>query len=289
MARPKARNKECKSRSTGADASEQAPTLAELQARFQDALMGDDERVLDLIAENARERTEVLLGVYRNAYVVRLIDFLKNDYPKLAELTGDEQFIKLARSYIAAHPSRTPNARWFGAKFPEHLATSDLAREHPVLAELARFEKALNDAFDAPDAPCVGLEHLAAIAPENWPELTFAPHPSVELLRLETNAVAIWQALEADETPPAPERLAEPQQLLVYRQALTAHFRALGAEEAMMWREAVRGVAFGVLCEMVATFGGEADAPMRAGTYLKGWLEAGLLAGTAAPSATNTD
>jgi hypothetical protein len=45
----------------------------------------------------------------------------------------------------------------------------------------------------------------------------------------------------------------------------------------MMWDEAVKGVRFGVLCEMVATFGGEDDAELRAASYLKDWIDMGML------------
>ena len=45
-----------------------------------------------------------------------------------------------------------------------------------------------------------------------------------------------------------------------------------------MWAEAAKGVRFGILCEMVATFGGEDGAELRAATYLKTWLDTGLLA-----------
>jgi hypothetical protein len=58
-----------------------------------------------------------------------------------------------------------------------------------------------------------------------------------------------------------------------------ARFKPLTAEEAMMWNEAAKGVAFGVLCEMVATFAGEDEAELRAATYLKGWVDMGMLAG----------
>ena len=46
-----------------------------------------------------------------------------------------------------------------------------------------------------------------------------------------------------------------------------------------MWDEAVKGVRFGVPCEMVATFVGEDDAELRAASYLKGWVDTGMLAG----------
>jgi hypothetical protein len=46
----------------------------------------------------------------------------------------------------------------------------------------------------------------------------------------------------------------------------------------MMWAEAAKGVRFGVLCEMVATFAGEDGADLRAAAYLKNWLDTGSLA-----------
>jgi hypothetical protein len=47
----------------------------------------------------------------------------------------------------------------------------------------------------------------------------------------------------------------------------------------MMWDEAAKGVRFDVLCEMVATFAGEDGAELRAASYLKGWVDTGLLTG----------
>ena len=79
--------------------------------------------------------------------------------------------------------------------------------------------------------------------------------------------------------PPPPRRLPEPQAILVWRQDVTARFRTLGTEEAMMWDEAAAGTRFGVLCEMVATYGGEDGADFRAASYLKDWVDMGSLAG----------
>ena len=58
--------------------------------------------------------------------------------------------------------------------------------------------------------------------------------------------------------------------------------RPLKPEEAMMWDEAVKGVRFSHLCEMIATFDRADEAAMRAAQYLAGWLGAGLLSGATA-------
>jgi hypothetical protein len=162
---------------------------------------------------------------------------------------------------------------------PDFLKTTGPYSKHPVLSDLAALEKALNDAFDAQDAPMIGVADMAGFAPEAWAALAFRAHPSATRLDLSTNASAVWLALKADEDPPDPVRLTEASRLLVWRQDVTPVFRELAAEEAMMWDEAARGIPFGVLCSMLATYDDPDSAAARGAGYLHGWVTAGLLAG----------
>jgi len=254
-------------------------SLKELQDTFQRGILAGDDAILDEVKDSAKEQRKVLFGVYRNAYVARLAEILDDDYEQLHAYLGDRAFAKLVKAYIAANPSDQRSARWFGRHLPAFVRDSETYAKHPEAAELAQLEKALADAFDGPDATPLGIEALAAVAPEAWPNLVFTPHPTAIRLTFNTNAADIWSALKDEEAPPKPEHLIEPQAIAVWRQDFMARFRPLSAEEAMMWDEAAKGVRFGVLCEMVATFGGEDDAELRAATYLKGWVDTGMLAG----------
>jgi hypothetical protein len=84
-------------------------------------------------------------------------------------------------------------------------------------------------------------------------------------------------ALQGEARPPKPRRLKEREAGIVWWQDFMARFRALPPEEAMMWDAATKGVAFSVLCEMVATFAGTDGAELRAASYLKGWVDTGML------------
>jgi hypothetical protein len=254
-------------------------SLKELQDSFQAAILAGDDAILGEINDSAREKRTVLFGVYRNAYVARLAEVLGNDYEQVHAYLGDEGFADLVKAYINANPSDQRNARWFGRHLPAYTRTTAPFANHPEISEIAALEKALNDAFDGPDAAPLGIDDLAAIQAEDWPRLTFQPHPTAIRLAFDTNATEIWSALKDETPPPAPVRLPEPQALLVWRQDLTARFRPLGAEEAMMWGEAAKGVPFGVLCEMVAIFAGEDNAELRAATYLRSWVDGGLVTG----------
>jgi hypothetical protein len=254
-------------------------SLKDLQESFQRGILAGDDTILSEVNDSAKEQRTVLFGVYRNAYVARLAEILGNDYEQVHAYLGDAAFAKLTQAYIAANPSDQRNARWFGRHFPKFAQDTPPYADHPEVGEIAALEKALADAFDGPDAPPLGMADLANIPAEDWPRLTFQPHPTAIRLTLKTNAAAIWSALKDETAPPKPQRPPEPQAFLVWRQDFMARFRPLDAEEAMMWDEATKGVRFGVLCEMVATFAGEDEAELRAATYLRGWIDLGLLAG----------
>lgn len=253
-------------------------SLKNLQESFQRAIVEGDEAILEKICNSPKEKREVLLGVYKNAYVLRLIDVLASDYEQLHALLGDEQFGELAQNYIFAHPSTTPNTRWFGDRVPQFLGENEKYSATPVLKDLALLEQRLNDAFDAKDTPQLTQHDLAAIPPADWVTLVFEPHTTAYRLNLTTNAADIWQALKSEETPPAPVMVGETVQLIAYRPEYTAMFRLMQSEEAMMWDEMAKAVPFGELCTLIAFCGGENEAPMRAAGYLQNWISAGMLA-----------
>ena len=254
-------------------------SLKELQESFQAGILAGDDAILGQVKDSAREERTVLFGVYRNAYVERLAEILGNDYELTHTYLGDAGFARLVKAYIGANPSDQRNARWFGRHLPAFARTTAPFANHLEVGEIATLEKALADAFDGPDAAPLMIETLAALAAEDWPRLTFQPNPTAIRLTFTTNAADIWSALKDETAPPKPTHLPEPQAVAVWRQDFMARFRPLSPEEAMMWDEAAKGVRFGVLCEMVATFAGEDEAELRAATYLKGWVDTGMLAG----------
>ena len=265
-------------------------SLKEIQDEFQRGILAGDDAILADVNDSFREQRKVLFGVYRNGYVARLAEILGEDYEQVHAYLGDRGFANLVKAYIAANPSDQRSARWFGRHMPAFIAKSAAFAKHPEVAELATLEKALADAFDGPDAEPLRLAELAEVPPEAWPGLVLEPHPTAIRLTFATNAAEMWTALKDEEPPIKPVRLPEPQAILVWRDGFMARFKPLSAEEAMMWNEAANGVRFSVLCEMVATFAGEDEAELRAASYLKDWVDMGMLASLAGrPLPASTD
>jgi hypothetical protein len=191
---------------------------------------------------------------------------------------GPDAFHRLARAYVSESPSHTPNARWFSHKLPDFIAATAPWKDQGELADLARLERAIADAFDAPDEATATLDGLRELAVEDWATLTFRPHASAARLDLSTNAFEIWTALKGGTEPPEPLHPPETERLIVWREGLASKVRLLGPEEAMLWDEATRSVPFGALCELAAVFDDPGEASLRVARYLAGWLGAGLLA-----------
>jgi hypothetical protein len=253
-----------------------APSLAELQARFQAAVMAGDDGVLSLIPGNSRTSNAVLLGVYRHAYVARLAEVVRAAHPLLAGYMGEAAFEAMARAYVARYPSSQPNARWFAAHVPEFLREAPFDA-NPEASDIALIERQLDLAFDAADAGVLDLAGLSSYPPENWSGLAFVPHPSVALLSLTTNAFDLWLAIKNETVLPEPRLLDEPAHFLVWRQDAVPRIRRLDAEERMLWREASGSASFGALMEMAAVFDDADTAALRVAQYLQGWLGSGLI------------
>ena len=105
--------------------------------------MAGDDAVLALIPGNSRTSNGVLLGVYRHAYVARLVEVVRAAHPLLAAYMGDDAFEAMARRYVAGHPSRQPNARWFAAHVPDFLGEPPFDAA-PWLGEIALIERWLS-------------------------------------------------------------------------------------------------------------------------------------------------
>ncbi|MBI3275273.1 MAG: putative DNA-binding domain-containing protein, partial [Methylocystis sp.] len=136
--------------------------LAELQSTFQAGVLAggepDNAAILGSIRNSKRADRTTLFGVYVNAYRLRLAEFLTTDFPALRALIGEAAFDALAEDFIAAEPSRRRKARWCATRLPDFMRDSETWRNETRAIDLARFECALADAFDAPEAPALAAD-----------------------------------------------------------------------------------------------------------------------------------
>ncbi len=252
-------------------------SLPNLQSAFQGFILTSDPAIQDDVVGTPRVDAATRLAIYADAYRLRLIEALDTDYPGLHTMAGDEEFDHLARAYIAAQPSTFRSLRWFGNRMSEFLRTTEPYSKYPVFSEMAEFEWAKSDSFDAADSDVAGIHDMAAISPEDWPDLTFVPHPSLRRLDLRWNVPTVWKEIEADREPPALEENEYPIAWLVWRQDLLTYFRSLDVDEAWAINAMQRGETFAAICEGLTEWIDAQNVAVHVAGFLKQWLADGLI------------
>lgn len=250
--------------------------LAEVQRDLHDYLLDAGDRITRRIQPGGRIGVAQRLGIYHNAYRVRLADTLRDTFEKTWTYLGDENFDACALGYIEAHPPIHRSLRDYGSALPDWLAVhfpDDLD-----IAELARMDWHLRQAFDGTDSGTMGIDALANLGPADWETLGFRAVPTLSLLPLDFNTPAIWGALDQSQPPPQAQRLAAPAWLCIWRRGWRPHFRTLDAAESAALDAVCAGARFADVCLASAEAGD--DAASRVAGYLHVWISDGLLAGT---------
>lgn len=252
-------------------------TLPRTQRAFQDYLLRRDSPIVNDIGGDARLDAAARLEIYATAYRLRLLEALDGDFVALKAHVGPERFEAICRAYIEAHPSDHFSLRHFGRHMARFLAQAAPYKAKPLLAELAAFDWALTDSFDAADSAVAAVEDMAQIAPEAWPGLVFVPHASVQRLNLEWNAPTIWKAADKNEPLPEPTKAPYPVGWVMWRQGLQIYFRSLSVDEAFALDALLRGENFSAICEDLTEWVDAQNVAVHAAGLLKQWLTDGLI------------
>jgi hypothetical protein len=194
---------------------------------------------------------------------------------------GHERFHALVSDYLVRHPSTSRSVRPLGRFLADFLEGHPLGAEHPHVADLARFEWALLEAFDASDVEPLAPEHLKSLPADRWPGLRLTLAPSLRIVEACAPVQEVWTAVTAGHG--APSVRARRTVIRVWREDLRVFHRVIGDVELAALRAIERGLGFAAACEAASAFAGEEEAPREVARLLERWLADRLLVGADAP------
>lgn len=131
-------------------------------------------------------------NVYRNNFFHGLIEQLKEAYPEVCRILGEDAFNTIARGFLIYHPPRTRSLALFGGEFPGYLAQISLTKDNALVCDMARLERAWLEALHAADEDILDPAGLAAIG-ENLTEARFAKHDAAAIVTSQIPLLDHWR------------------------------------------------------------------------------------------------
>ena len=214
------------------------------------------------------------MAIYRNAYRARLSDALATSFERTQRWTGDSAFAAASAHYIITHPPHGWTLDAYGDQFVAVLA--DLFAQDAEVAELAWLEWHMQQAFAAPDQPELTAAALASasLREEEWETLRFAMAAGFAAREVRHDCAALWHAIGTEVASEFAVTPTEPTTLVVWRSALSPHFRLMDCDEFAALGQLALGRSFG---EVAAQAGEQGIAQF--GQWFAQWLGAGLFSG----------
>lgn len=132
------------------------------------------------------------ITVYRNNVRAAFLRVLRDTFPVVYRLVGEEFFRYLAHEYFHAQPASSPLVARYGDRLPEFLGAFKPASGLPYLADVARLELAWLGSYHAAEADCLEPGVIFAAIGDDPGSAQFDLHPSMRLLSSPYPIHAIW-------------------------------------------------------------------------------------------------
>lgn len=253
--------------------------LAEAQARMQDAIMrgaGIDSKPDEWIRPKPGFTPAAQLGVYLQAYRMRLYDATADDYPVLRHALGDTAYDRLLRDFVNVAQSDHFNLGRYGTKLPDFLARHPL--NDAFAQELCLLEQAIAQLAHAVETAALTPSHLAGISPEVFMESVLLPRAALQLFAFDYPVNHYYRAVKEHAAPAKPPR--EKTFLAVFRHDDEIWRMDLDAVEYRLLRALFRGIPIGEALEQLdtETIMSEEQRMMHFTNCCARWMRNGLLA-----------
>jgi len=176
------------------------------QSDFRAALLDPDRPVPAGITDPEGRAAPRRFNVYRNNVTVSLTEALRQAFPVVRKLVGEDFFTAMAREHLRAHPPVSPLLMFYGQAMPSFLEGFAPVAHLGYLPDVARLELALRHAYHAADAEPLTPEALGAVPPEHLMASRLRFAPPVCLLRSRWPVRSIWAANTRSEPNPTQAR-----------------------------------------------------------------------------------
>lgn len=224
------------------------------QTTFRSALLDAGQPAPAGLSDGHGTPAKKRFDVYRNNVAVSLTEALIAAFPSIYSLVGDDFFRAMAGVFLRQHPPSSPLMMFYGAEMPNFLASFEPVAHLPYLADVARIDLAMREAYHAADAVTIDPAALGKIAPDLLGGVTFTLAPATRVVASQYPAHGIWHMTKGGPKPPS-----EAQDILITRPEFDPMVDLLPLGGAAFFEEIQQGATLGAALAAAQTKNTEFD------------------------------
>ncbi len=222
------------------------PNLHDLQEDFTQAIVGAGNDRIERYVLGGNLDASTRLDIYRNNVLSNYRNALRDTYPVIVGLVGDEFFNAAARIFARNTPSRSGDLHDYGEEFGGFLSGFAPAQDLPYLEDVARLEWAVHRVFHAADTEAFDLAQWSRLHEDQFSALRFTLNPAARLVDSAYPIARIWQVSQPDYVGDDTVSLEEgAQRVLVIRRDYAIELKQLSTGEYAMLRALADGCSLG--------------------------------------------
>jgi hypothetical protein len=167
--------------------------IAILQENFKKHLYQKSQE--EILQELPYESAEALarLNIYRRNVFGNFNSVLQSIYEVVAKVLGEKYFAQICKIYLEKNFSKSGNLDDFGLNFPKFLQENLSLHKLTYLPDLARLDLAFHQAHFAKISEIFPLQKFQKLSEENYFNLQFKLHPSIQILKSNYAIFSIWK------------------------------------------------------------------------------------------------
>lgn len=255
--------------------------LREFQTAFKAYLTGPDDNVSNVAPRSVSAGFTGNASIHRNNVRHAHVGALAANYPAIRALVGERYFDGLAAQFTSAHPPASAIHASYGAGFGDYLSGRSELSSIPFLADVARLEWAMNEAFHARASSSLSPGAAAALFTGGVRDLDLIS--SARLLALDHPALEIRTAALAGDEDGLAALAATDQRLVVFRAAGTVAAETLSPGGFAL----LSGLAAGRTLDRAVTLAFGAEPEFSAAEALARLLHLGVFCAPSSPKQGN--
>jgi uncharacterized protein len=176
------------------------PTLSAMQDTLFEWIAGTTEaQGAERFVHGGAVEPDARVGIYAEMYWLRMRDVLRDDFPHVLQVLGDEDFDVLLAKYLKVHPSTHFSLNQAGRHFAAFVATVPIEGVS-WLGSVAQLERARTETFIAADAPVLERAALQALA-SSFATAVLEPIAALQVLTLEHDVLPFFDDPSASVEP----------------------------------------------------------------------------------------